>query len=745
MNRHVLIGGFLTLSTFVILGYLLWKPKPPIQPPPLPFVSCGERRFLLAISEDNKPELRELEGQHEGRRFTIGSSQGNLVALNPDSPEKLSVRLNEHEGVLLLQCNNSSLQLQLNGVDLGSLQLSAIHPSLRFVPGGAPQGGEMEASFAVLAWGEQGLGLGAGRFLWRDEPLRFEVAPSGTLTLIPGSPSTLIAGSLERQKVSTQRYMGHMEPPSHAHGLAVLGLDHEGKMAGGGTVRAGGFFEIGGAATMVTAYASAGGTRVGPAVGVKEGMEIPEPRIGVLRVHVVDHDRGVDLPARVVVHGHQKEGFSGTKEPNLGPPYRSSGAGPLLDTEDGHVRLTLPSGIYRVLATRGIEYTVDEEEVEVVAGAEREVKMRLRRVIETPGWAGCDLHVHARGSFDTLVSIDDRVRSLMAAGLDFAAASEHNRTGSYDLSTLAGQDTWLTWIPAVEVTTMDPSQGHFNVMPYNRPEAPRYRRTSLRELISYVMRKSPDSLVQVNHPRMGTIGHFNALRMDPKTQKGIGRLARDFVLLEIYNGFDLATPAKTEATLREWLALLERGHVHWGTGSSDSHNVQYTGVGYPRTYVAVKEDHEGGEGAALDISGLFDGLRKGKILVTSGPFVDVSQEGRGPGEEMETTEGKARFHVRVRATPWIDTSELEIYVGGKSVLRRNLSGRPERRMGKPEGGLQEERQRMVRFEEDLEVNAPPGAQYLVVVVRGQKKVSEVLPFMEWTPMAIVNPMRLRAR
>lgn len=714
-------------------------------PVPAPSLRCGGAAFALAVGEAQEPELRVSRAPGEQVRLRIQGGAGRLAA-SPGEPGRLAAETGGERGVLVLRCEGPRALLRWEGPGTVALRLAAVEPpSLVFVPGGAPQGGDLSATFAVASWGQAALSFGAGRFSWRSYPPRFEVAPAGEVAVQSGDASSAVREELLRTGAAAVRLKGVVAPAPQPPGCGVVALDAEGRMAGATVTDPRGAFELAGA-SMAVMYASAGATRGGAAVEAREGAQLQAPEVGALRVRVVDHDQGTALPARIVVHGQEGRGATpGGREPNLGPPHRATGAGPLLDTEDGQARLLLPGGLFRVLATRGLEYTVDEQVVEVIAGAEQDVELRLRRVVATPGWAGCDLHVHARGSFDSLVAIEDRVRSLMAAGIDLAAASEHNRTGSYDLSTVAGQGRWLTWIPAVEVTSVDPPRGHFNVLPYDRPEAPRYDHTSLQALLAFVAKKSPGSLVQVNHPRMGKLGHFNALHLDPETQRGLGQLAKNFELLEIYNGFDLAEPAKTEALLVEWLALVERGRTHWATGNSDSHSVQYIGAGYPRTYGAVAEDHDGGEGAPLAVAGLLEGLRRGRIVATSGPFVAVTQGPRGPGDALAVEDRKARVRVQVWAAPWVDTAELEVFVGAKSALRREIRGMPERRTGRPEGSLEEGRKAALRVDEELVVPVAPGARGLVVVVRGRRKVGDVLPFMDWAPLAIVNPMRIEAR
>lgn len=699
----VVLGLSLVLS--VAVYFLVRRPQPGPAPPPPSLLTCDRTSFRL----DRRGDTAEL------------------LALEDRSPEpRWRLRI-DASGPVDLACEGGRLRVRAGA---GPLVLASIDaPSWALIPGVPLAGGSQEAPFAAVAWGGAGLALSPGRFLWSDLPRRFEARFEREAFLDAGGATDAVSRGYRGAGQKTMSVRGRVDPP--AAGAVVVALDRDGKLAAAATSDDQGAFELV-APSIETAFVAVGSSRAGPAARpAADGLVLGRARVGGLRVEVRDHDTTGELPARLVIHGHD-----GAREPNLGPPHRATGAGPLLDAEDGKARLILPAGRYRVLATRGPEYTIDERVVEVPEGGEASAELRLRRVIDTPGWASCDLHVHSRGSFDSWVATDDRVRSLMAAGVDFAVPSEHNRIGSYDASQLGGQGKWLTWVPAVEVTTVDPPRGHFNVFPYDG-EPPKHRRTSLAELLGFVRRESPASLVQVNHPRMGPIGHFNALHLDEQTQRGLGMLARGFELLEIYNGFDLAEPAKNERYLLEWMRLLERGRTHWAVGNSDSHGVQYVAPGYPRTYAAVRDDHDGGEGAPLDVAALLAGLRGGKAFATSGPFVEVSQGPRGPGEALDIQDGKARIKVKIRAAPWVPVHELEVYAGARSALRRELTPRPVV-TGPPQGTLDQARSGAVLLDEELDVPVPAGARAVVVVVRGGK--SNALPFMDWPSLAIVNPL-----
>src|SRR5258706_10849765 len=148
-------------------------------------------------------------------------------------------------------------------------------------------------------------------------------------------------------------------------------------------------------------------------------------------------------------------------------------------------------------------------------------------------WTECDLHVHAAPSYDSHVSINDRVASLVAEGIEFATPTEHNVVGNYSegvsaLPAAAARQNGgpgLAWVPAVEVTTdsaAEPS-GHFNVYPYHpAPEAsdgaPPPFTVAPREIFRAARANNPNAVIQVNHPRMQPdIGYFDRVQLDTRT------------------------------------------------------------------------------------------------------------------------------------------------------------------------------------------------------------------------------------
>lgn len=475
---------------------------------------------------------------------------------------------------------------------------------------------------------------------------------------------------------------------------------------------------------------------------------------GELVIHVTDADTHQPLIARLVI-----KGLDGTLDPSFGPDFRASGAGPLMDLLEPEVKTPLPAGKYRVAATKGIEWSVDAEVVEVTSGHTKVVELAPRHVVTTPGLVSCDVHVHARPSFDSPVTPEDRVLSLIAAGIDFAVPTEHNMVGDYtpalEVQRLSKQ---LAHVPGVEVTTYNPRYGHFGVFPYpTNGGVPPYKGATVNAVIAGARRGDNTRFVQINHPRLPqNIGYFNIINFDPRNSRSATSLAAGFDAIEVYNGYELGKRELTDRVMDDWFAILNAGRRMAATGSSDSHRIQYQWAGYPRTFVFLDPRGAGDAGGPIDTKEVVAALRRGRGFVSSGPLIDLEVFDPGgrtarPGDELayrSTLLGK----LRVRAAPWIDVTSIEVIAGVAppaphgyaqgSVVSLFKSAIPTRplSLGKEEGSLEEASARTVRFDGDISLKIPESTRWLIAVARGDRAMDDTLPFMPIQPLAFTNPI-----
>ncbi len=348
-----------------------------------------------------------------------------------------------------------------------------------------------------------------------------------------------------------------------------------------------------------TAYGHAASAALPIAPGARVRLRIPPS--GQLRVRASDASTGSPVPFRLRVVG-----AGATEVPDLGPIWSAAGARDVVASAGAPVELPLPLGEYRVIVTRGPEWSLEERPVVVTGARTAELAVALRRVVDPGAWIACDFHLHAAPSPDSHVTLEDRVTALVAEGVRYAVPTDHNHVTDYAPSVEA-LGVELGTIPGVEVTTWEPAFGHFNAFPFpldpSLPAngAPAFLGLTPAGLFAALRERSPGAIVQVNHPRLEPdIGYFDRTGLDPATGAATGPYSDDYDTLEVWNGFDLARSANVERNLAEWIGMLARGRRVVATGSSDSHTIRTEWAGYPRTYVYVEGGIENARQALAD-------------------------------------------------------------------------------------------------------------------------------------------------
>jgi hypothetical protein len=389
----------------------------------------------------------------------------------------------------------------------------------------------------------------------------------------------------------------------------------------------------------------------------------PLPQAGTLHWAVREAGAGV-VPARIVVRGR-----AGTPDPSWGEdPWDGASLDVLHTDRDG--TQPLPPGHYHVTITRGFEYTAHEADIDVTAGGTADVEATLARVVDTHGWIAADMHVHAAPSPDAPTPLADRVRALAAAGVEVAVATDHNMITDYgDSIRERGLGRWLASMVGDEVTTRGVLLGHYNVFPLAPGSPPiAFERIGPPALVASARAAAPaerPKVVQLNHPRMGSIGYLELLRFDPRDVRGWKERSplaeTGFDAIEVFNGDHYAQIPEVEQVMRDWYALLEAGVRTTATGNSDSHKMTYHECGVPRNLVLVGDD----DPAHFDEARFVDAVRAGHVVVSSGPFVQLDVAGHGVGDTAPA--GEQEVHVTVDAPPWVDVSRVQIVRRGETL------------------------------------------------------------------------------
>jgi hypothetical protein len=440
------------------------------------------------------------------------------------------------------------------------------------------------------------------------------------------------------------------------------------------------------------------------------------PQAERLDFRITDLD-GRPIPGRLVIVG-----LDGTPDPRFASVPRVSAAGNEVHSVTGEGRVDLPPGRYRVTVSRGIEWSLVERTIDVKPEQGVALRVALAHEVPTPGWISADLHLHAKPSGDSELPLDDRIASLVSAGVEFAVATDHNHVTDYG-PTIDALDAHplLASARGVEVTTR--TWGHFNAYPL--PEgavAPPFAGVEPAEIFAGVRKIAPEAVIQVNHPWRPGYGYFHRAVLNERTgAHWRPQFSFDFDLIEVVNGYELGGAELPDRNLRRYFDLLGLGRRYTAVGSSDSHKLTNEWAGYPRTYVRAVDDRPG----HVTATELAASLRAGHATVSLGPIVDARVGESGPGDTVLTSPGTLPLDVTVRSASFVDVTQVDVVLSGEIVEAIDLRG-----AARPGG---------VRWARTIDVPVTRDA-WIVVVVRGQRPMDEVLPGLHVLPFAFTNPI-----
>ncbi|MCC6809200.1 MAG: CehA/McbA family metallohydrolase [Deltaproteobacteria bacterium] len=438
---------------------------------------------------------------------------------------------------------------------------------------------------------------------------------------------------------------------------------------------------------------------------------------GTIRFSVKEGDQPVAAKLTVL-------GTNGTMNPVFGKPFQASGAMNVALTMSGSGEVKLPAGTYKLYASRGVEYDLAESELTVESNKSYDVALVLKHVVDTRGYTSGDFHQHQRNSFDSAMSLEDRVITNLAEGLELMVPTDHDFITDYR-PVLAQMKAPLVTVSGVEATTH--TLGHFGAFPIKpRPDLPRNGapdtwNKKVKDIFADLRGEPTDKVLQINHPRAEMTGYFDAQHLDAKTGESVDPdFAWDFDAVEVLNGKRIKD---AEKVIVDWMHLLSKGKRVTATGNSDSHNVVFQEVGYPRNFIRMPEPFN--EKAFVEAV-----KKKHAIIVTNGPFIELfAGEASAPaqvGDSLAVKAGEVTLLYKLQAAPWVDVSSLELWQDGAKIFTLPVPA--------SKNPLRAEGMHKLQVTKD---------SYVFAVVRGEKSLDPVVPTFRnkpSKPFAVTNPI-----
>lgn len=122
---------------------------------------------------------------------------------------------------------------------------------------------------------------------------------------------------------------------------------------------------------------------------------------------------------------------------------------------------------------------------------------------------------------------------------------------------------------------------------------------------------------------------------------------------------DLRLESSERGMLDDYMTVLVTGRKIGGVGVSDSHG-RGTEIGQGRTYVMSSSD----DPRHLIDDEINTNMKAGRMIASSGPFVEVWVNGQPIGSELSDADGNVDVRIRAQAAPWVSLDRLEIYGNG---------------------------------------------------------------------------------
>lgn len=423
-----------------------------------------------------------------------------------------------------------------------------------------------------------------------------------------------------------------------------------------------GAFSLHAAAGAATLHATALGYPVSQPVALDASAtsaNVILDTAGAIRVVATEDGSNLPLPVRVQIIPVAAVAAAPAA---FGVPSETEGRLHQAFAMNGDITLAVPPGQHRVLVTRGYEYELLDQVVSVAAGKPTEVVAKLKHSVDSAGVMCADFHVHSHYSADSADLPVTKVKSAVADGLDIPFSSEHEWIIDFQpIVQSLGVSKWAHGFPSSELTTF--TFGHFGIVPIQpKPDqvnngAVPWLGKSTKEIFAAVHAQAEKPVLVVNHPSGGGLSSFFSRTGFERAQaKGKGELwSDDFDALEVFN--DSNFEQNRAQSVGDWFAILNSGRNVWAVGSSDSHFIRSTPVGYPRTCMVFGHD----DPERLTADGVRDVLRSGAATISGGLYLTVE----GPGGVRPGGTGAAgAYKIVVQAPSWLSAKSLETIVDG---------------------------------------------------------------------------------
>ena len=394
--------------------------------------------------------------------------------------------------------------------------------------------------------------------------------------------------------------------------------------------------------------------------------------MGTLSVRVLDSDLRLLTPNRIHLTASDGKFYA----PN--DAYARAGTlGEQIFHNEGQFTVSLPVGAAKITSVKGFEFIPEDHEVIIRAGEVTNLTIELERLTDmaAKGWYSASTHVHANYGGNLHNTLKNLMMMSRAEDQDLVleqVANKDNRILDYQFFEPGGGAHSVSEKDQIVVVGQEyrpPFYGHVFMFGLKEhlisPFVTGYEGTAIESLYPsntdmFIKAKEQGAVTGYVHPFLG--------ESDPLAGTLGG--GKGFIVDAALGTADaLEWSDSNRAGFFPLYAVWNSGLKVTATGGEDSISSLHRSklVGSFRTYV-----YTGNQG--LTMEAWFDGLTRGRAMVSSGPLLEMEVGSAIPGDTLELPNGGAQLEITVRLRSITELNEVILVCNGEEKARFPVRG-----------------------------------------------------------------------
>lgn len=394
--------------------------------------------------------------------------------------------------------------------------------------------------------------------------------------------------------------------------------------------------------------------------------------MGILSVRVIDAETKQPVHNRIHLTASDGKFYA-----PINAYARAGTRGDQIFHNSGSFSLSLPVGEAELTAVRGFEYWPSEQSVEIEEGEVSVLNIELSRLTDmgAKGWFSASTHVHSNYGGNLHNTLQNLMMMSRAEDQDLVleqVANKDNRILDYHYFEPGGVAHSISESDQVVVVGQEyrpPFYGHVFMFGLEEhlisPFVTGYEGTAIESLYPsntdmFLKAKAQGAVTGYVHPFLGEADPLNG------TLGG----GKGFIVDAALGTTDaLEWSDSNRAGFYPLYAVWNNGLRVTATGGEDSISSLHRSklVGSFRTYV-----YTGNQG--LSMEAWFDGLVRGRAMVSSGPLIEMSVDTALPGDTVQLPTGGGKVTISGRLRSITELDDVILVCNGIEVERFAIRG-----------------------------------------------------------------------